>query len=477
MYINDPNYYSVFFRRTLVELKSNLWPELLKLAEPFLFYQSGPNKGKPIGKAHISRQDYTVTWPTGSKTVCTYMDQPRDADQWYGSEISRAYFDEFQFTREYCFDVIRSRMRSKAEVKSCMRATLNPDELHFCYQYVKLFLDNEGFPIKKYSGKEAFFLIHDSQVYTAWTKKELLDKFPEKETGIKNYTYIPATLEDNKSLMELEPDYKATLDSMPEMKRKQLLLGCWHASQSEGEFFRKDWVKMVTGAAENATRVRAFDIAGVEFDPNSQGYAKNPDWTAGVLMSKRKSAGGFATYRVEHVIRDRKAIGDVVALIHKIAKEDRELYGDNYSVFIPSDPNPSATAFAKEIVSGLVEEGIMAFTNSSRDSKADRFLPFSCACQNDQVEVVVADWNKDYFIELERLTSDRAVQNRQKDDQVDATSDAFLRLNNTRVIPTPVLPSSSQSTKSRLDTLRSEVGRTSTVGTPQSYNMNKNLNK
>ena len=469
LYINDPNYFSVFFRRTLVELKTNLFPEMLRLAEPFLFYQNGPNKGKPKGKAHISLQDYTITWPSGAKTTCAYLDLEKDSDKWYGAEISRAYFDEFQFTREYCFDVIRSRMRSKAKIKSCIRCTLNPDDSHFCYNYVRIFLDEEGFPIPEYSGREAFFLIHDGVTYTAWTKQELIDKFPEKEGGIKNYTYIPSTLEDNAILMNLEADYKATLDSLPEAKRKQLLLGCWHASQSEGEYFRKDWVKMVNGAAENATRCRAWDIAGVEHDPNSTGYAKNPDWTAGVLMSKRPTPSGVPIYRVEDVIRDRKSIGDIVSLIIQISVEDAELYGDKYSVFIPSDPNPSATAFAKEIVSKLVEKGIKAYTSSSRDSKIDRYLPFSCACQNDQVEVTIASWNKEYFLESEKLTSDRLKQKKQKDDQVDATSDAFIRLNNTRVVPVPTLPSSSQSLATRLDELRKDTGKKS----PSLYQVSK----
>lgn len=95
-FVEDSNYFSVFFRNTITELETNLWPEALKMYRPFLEYQSGPLKGKWIGPARIKDKDHSIIFPSGAKSKFTYMQYDKDADSWYGSEISRAYFDEFQ---------------------------------------------------------------------------------------------------------------------------------------------------------------------------------------------------------------------------------------------------------------------------------------------------------------------------------------------------------------------------------------------
>ena len=89
-YIHDPNYFSAFFRRTTTELETNLWPEAIKMYMPFLQYQSGPNKGKWIGKARIKDKDKTIIFPSGAKSKFAYMEYDKHADAWFGAELSRA---------------------------------------------------------------------------------------------------------------------------------------------------------------------------------------------------------------------------------------------------------------------------------------------------------------------------------------------------------------------------------------------------
>jgi phage terminase large subunit-like protein len=69
-------------------------------------------------------------------------------------------------------------------------------------------------------------------------------------------------------------------------------------------------------------------------------------------------------------------------------------------------------------------------------SKITRFAPFSSIAQAGFVNVVKANWNKDFFDELEVFDGDP----KKKDDQVDCCSDAMLLLNKETIIPSFTLP-------------------------------------
>jgi len=52
-----------------------------------------------------------------------------------------------------------------------------------------------------------------------------------------NYKFIPATVYDNKILMELDPGYVQSLETLPPAKKKAMLYGDWNAY--EGQFFEQ----------------------------------------------------------------------------------------------------------------------------------------------------------------------------------------------------------------------------------------------
>ena len=238
--------------------------------------------------------------------------------------------------------------------------------------------------------------------------------------------------------MELEPDYKDSLDSLPETKRKQLLLGCWFNTETGCRYFNREAVDPCDRVPEKATRVRSWDLAGTEFDPSSPAgsYARNPDWTAGVLMSKSREGSSFAPinkYVVEDVVRERFSSAKVEDLIFKTAEEDREMYGSEVTIFLPTDPNPASARYIKSLISELTSRGFRAKTYKSQTAKVDRFVPFAVAVENGLVQYTVAEWNKPYFSELENFTGDKKDKHKTKDDQVDATSDAFTMLNSNHI--------------------------------------------
>ncbi|ASU03382.1 terminase large subunit [Pseudoalteromonas phage J2-1] len=366
----------------------------------------------------------------------------------YGAELSRVYFDEFQRQSEYCFDVIRSRLRSKAKVKSCARMTLNPDGGHFVYDWVKPFLNEEGYPDKELACKIRYFVMVGGVLHSDWDREELKKKFPDKNA--KTYTLIPSTIEDNKILQDLEIDYKSSLDSLPEAKRKQLLLGCWHNTETGCMYFNREWLSPVDKLPANASRCRAWDLAGTEYDPSSPSgsYARNPDYTAGVLMSKSQESSLDKTwqYVVEDVVRERFSAAKVEDLIIKTAYEDKEQYGDSVVIYLPTDPNPASQRYIKGFISELTSLGFRATTTKTNKAKVDRFQPFSIAAETGLVKYVRADWNKDYFGELENFTGIPKDMRRSKDDMLDATSDAFSVLNSNKVIRAYSLPDTTSPT-------------------------------
>ena len=191
---------------------------------------------------------------------------------------------------------------------------------------------------------------------------------------------------------------------------------------------------------QNAKRCRAWDLAGTEFDPNAPAgsYARNPDYTAGVLMSKttEDAANGAISYCVEDVVRDRLSSAKVEELIIATAEKDREYYGDDVIIYLPTDPNPAAERYIKGLISRLVSMGFRATTSKTNKAKVDRFIPVAVANENRLMTYIQGEWNKEYFAELEKFTGIKREMNKSNsfDDQVDATADAFETLNKHRII-------------------------------------------
>ena len=149
--IDDPLYSSVFFRTTSVEIEKSLWPEAKKMYHSLLFKDDAGKK--PRGKAHINEKTKRITWPKGGTTDFAHLDTESAANSWFGIEVTRIYFEEFQFRKWDHFNVLRSRMRTMSSIPVGMRGTLNPDPDHFAYEFVERFIDEDGFPVKELSGK------------------------------------------------------------------------------------------------------------------------------------------------------------------------------------------------------------------------------------------------------------------------------------------------------------------------------------
>lgn len=457
--VHDSSYFSVFFRTTTTEIDKGLWPEA-KLMYMSLLRDSND---KYIGKSHINEQTKTITFPSGARTAFSYLQNDKDADAWYGTEITKIYFDEFQFRTQYQFDLLRSRNRSRAKVTKGIRCTLNPDDRHFVYDWVKPFLDDEGFPIPELGSKTRYYVLVNGVLYTDWSYDALYQKFydpkleDKKQKKPRTYTYIPSLLEENAVLMENDPAYWDDLNSMPERKRKQLLMGCWHSSEDSGKYFKREWVLGATNERAvclediplKSICMRALDKAYVaphegNKRPNYSAFSpkiyKTPDGTYILVGDYIDDTKDKKTQwdRDEPVYgRIRRTPGGRDTVTVRQAKHD----GKNCTFVIAKDNAGNVSDF-NSTASKLIEAGITVkkdqTINNQKEKKLKDFEPFINAAELGLIFIAIDTWDKDtlekYLKELEDFDIEKKSTSYRFDDWVDATSMCFNAISKKRAI-------------------------------------------
>lgn len=431
MGIHDPLYFSVFFRTSSTEIDKGLWVDAKRMYMPYLCDANG----RLLGHAKINEQQKTITFPSGARTTFSYLATDKDADAWYGTEINCAFFEEAQYRSLYQFDIIKSRNRSMSSVPKSIRCTLNPDPSSFIYDWVKPFLDSEDFPVKELSGKTRYYVVVEGQLITSWDKEQL-----EADTGktADTYTYIPATLDDNAELEKLDPSYRTKLNSMPEAKRKQLLMGCWQSVEESCVYFSRDKLKKTSAIPMGCATCRAWDLAATSDDtPETKGC----DATQGLKMSKSKD--GY--YYIHGSVRFRKRVGERDRLIVNTAIED----GSDVHVVIPQDNGSGGKAQFVYLSQMLISEGFVCKGDQSGHtaSKLKKAEPFFSAVEAGLVYIIESSFEREelmlFYRELELFNNKKSSKTRH-DESVDTCASAFNYLNKVRIYTVPRLAQVSQ---------------------------------
>lgn len=189
--INYAGLQLLLLRRTLPELIENHVNPLLKTLN---------------GVAKYNKQEKVFTFPNGSRLKLGYCSNEQDVLQYQGQAYDVIGMEEATMFTEYQYNCLRESNRSSGlcEVPFTPRMylTMNPGGVG--HHWVKrLFID------RKYNAKER----------------------PE------DYVFISAQVYDNKVFMERDPDYVAQLESLPEKRRKMMLLGDWNTV--DGAFFEE----------------------------------------------------------------------------------------------------------------------------------------------------------------------------------------------------------------------------------------------
>ncbi len=352
-----------------------------------------------------------------SKLTFAYLND-QNLGTWKGSQICFIGFDEVTDFTERQFFFMLSRNRSTCGVAPYIRATCNPDPDSWVAQFISWWIDQEtGYAIPERSGVLRWFVRRDEKIYWADTKEELWERFdlqtPEDKEEPRSVTFIASSVYDNKELLKINPQYLGNLKAMSLVERERFLRGNWKIRPSAGLYFKREQVTMLNAEPVDIVSVcRAWDIAATEKKKSSD----DPDYTAGVLMGKRKD-GSFV---VLDVINARVSASEVEKLIHNTAVSDKAKWGFRYKVRLPQDPGGAGKIVANTYVRTLAGFSVKAEPVSG--SKVLRATPYAAQWQVGNVYVLAAEWNDMYFQQLEGFPDGA------HDDMVDASSDSFNEL-------------------------------------------------
>jgi phage terminase large subunit-like protein len=335
-----------------------------------------------------------------------------------------------------------------ASVPKGIRGTLNPDKYHFVYDWVKPYIDEEGFPIKELSGKLRYYYRINNELITSWDRDELMNKYgvPAKNGVIdppETYTYIPSTLEDNEELTKRDPKYRAKLNALPERKRKQLLQGCWAENEDSGKYFKRDWVTEIKTAdvPKDCVWVRSYDL----------GYAApsadlKPDYTASILMGKDRLNNIYikGDYHPDFKDPDTERLGQL-----RMSPGERDIrmmkqaeYDTNKVYIVLPKENASGAEVFQHKVKLFAQKGFIVKQDpmSSNANKLFKFEPFSSYAENGCVYICPDSFHnkvtyEGYLEHLERFNPEQKSNGYYKDDLADATAGAFNTLMTLRHVP------------------------------------------
>ena len=399
-----PDYGAVIFRREATQITN----------EGGLFDTSFQMYPTIYGVPRLS-PNRSWSFPSGASITFSHLHNDSDVNDWQGSQIPLIGYDELTHFTENQFWYMLSRNRSTCGVRPYIRATCNPDADSWIADLIQWYIDQDtGYPIPERSGALRYFVRHDAKLEWASTRQELLNQFPKSSP--KSFTFIPATLEDNKILSETDPDYRANLEMLNRVERERLLHGNWKIKPTIGSYFPMTVVKTISAIPTDIKHwVRRWDLAATE--PNETN--PSPSATASILMGRRDN-GRFV---IADAITMRRGADIIRDTLLNVASQDRSNY-KRVTTVIPQDPGQAGKDQSASLINLLAGFKVKAVRETG--PKATRAEPLSAQWQAGNVDIVEGFWNKQYLLEMASFPGG------DHDDYVDASSGAFLEcINNT----------------------------------------------
>ncbi len=353
--------------------------------------------------------DLLWRFPSGATISFGSMEHEKNRYDWQGTEITYLAFDELtHFTRAQFFYLL-SRNRSLSGIRPYVRASCNPDADSWVADLVRWWIDPEtGYALQERSGKIRWFVRDGEDLIWADDREDLAEDYPDQQP--KSLTFVAASIEDNRFLMEKDAGYRANLAALDRVERERLLHGNWKIRPEAGLYFRRAWFDVRQAAPVLAKTARGWDLAA------TAEAAGNGDWTVGARISRDKAGH----YYIEHVERFRGSPGEVERRICNLARQD----GTAVIVALPQDPGQAGKAQISVLTRRL--SGFRIIAKPVSGSKTTRAAPFSAQVEAGNVTLVKGDWNEAFLNELTAFPSGK------NDDQVDAVVEAFNALQDKR---------------------------------------------
>jgi predicted phage terminase large subunit-like protein len=381
-------------------------------------------------KIQVKIKDQKIVFTSGAQIVFSHYDSEKASEMYQGLEISCIFYDEVTHAEEHHLWWLISRLRSKASCKHQIWASCNPDNSSWLLKYAMPYLYQEGHPYagrpdKELNGKVRYLIRQGNDIIWGDSVEEMKEKYGDKVKP-RSFRALFGTIKDNPVARKRNPDYEATLLSLPRVERERLYWGNWFAVPEGSSYYLRSWTPELDSIPDHTKFeriVRTYDFAG-ELPSESNGF--RCDWFASVKMGKLKTGD----YIILDVVRTHIRFGEWESFILDQAYKD----GHRVEIVIPEDPNAAAKGATRMLVRKIIEAGYRCYSKKAISNKLDRFRLFSAACQNGLVSIVkgcATDlWNKIYhdnsffYNELELFDGGRKGH----DDMCDCCSDAFNSL-------------------------------------------------
>ena len=449
-YIHIPNYKGIIIRRTtpMLTKPGAIWDEAKSLYKEVDLNARIRNKDMKISIGPVKDVDKKA------EISFTHFERADDTDNFQGSQLSSAVLDELCQFEESQFLYILSRLRTKAEMKPVLRATMNPLPDSWVKKWVSFYLYPEGHeffgrPDPDKQGKVRWFIRQGNDMTWAESLDEMFEKHGRRdEAGVLipttdkrqikplSFAFISASVYDNPYI---EDNYIAFLEGLPRIEREILLYGSWEARAIGLGMIRREWFieeNEEPAWTDIVRTVRAYDFAcTLKSDKNP-----SPDYTVSVKMSYLKSGDYFI-----HDIRQTRILpGQWFDFIFEAAQRD----GRKVDIIIPLDPGPGARFTNGFLTKQLSSSGFYVKQMRSQGAKIDRFKPFASIVMNGGMHILkncATDYENgitnDLTFVYNQLESFDGRMGKRKsgehghEDICDACADAFEAVASSKVIP------------------------------------------
>lgn len=350
---------------------------------------------KPGGLLDETRKRYTPTggrynhnaaewrWSSGAKIHLGSLQYDSDLKNYQGAAAEWLGLDELdQFSQEQTL-YLWGRCRSKTGIAPRLRATMNPDNSSWVFTFLAWWINLEtGYPIPERSGVIRHFQVIDGRF--VWYDDEQYDDEGEKTTI--SATFIPATLADNKALMEADPSYRQRLMQLSQSDRDRFLFGNWLSSSITGMEWDREYFKDVQIPLEEYPTVHDTKLVNMFSVDASKGKSvKTGDYSAIVCLTqtlspalkfvdcdmKRRSPGQIVedifafTNQEHHTIRS----GDLIGVE---SVQFQEIFVDLIANYAISHPDYALSQYLK--AGGIIIPVVDMLQKEMRIRRLDGFI-------------------------------------------------------------------------------------------------------
>lgn len=213
--VHKPNYRAIIFRRT--------YPRLGEIIDRSFKYFK--HLGAKYSDKDLQLKLPAWTFPSGAKYAFGHCQNEPDKYNYQGKEFHYLGFDQVEeFTESIYLFLMAQNRTSDAAIKCYIRATANPGGVGHAWvkkRWIDAMPANEVRHFKR---------VEDEDI-----------EVPKDDRLAISRSFVPASVYDNPSIIQNDPNYVKRLEQLPEADKQALLYGNWEVFK--GQFF-KMWRKV-----------------------------------------------------------------------------------------------------------------------------------------------------------------------------------------------------------------------------------------